>query len=268
MAIASPLARRHTVAALLGLTFVTGLVDAVSYLRLGHVFVANMTGNVVFIAFGLHPHSGVSPVASLVAIGSFALGALAGGRGATHLAHRRRQWLTAAFAVEAAVLAIAATLIGLGVLPLDGDGRYWTVAVLSVALGVQNSTVRHLGVPDLTTTVLTLTITGLTADSAMAGGSGARPHRRLGTVLTMLAGAGVGALLLDTSVTAVIGIAAGLVVLVAIYFLGGPASPVGAAPAAAASVPASPVGAGSASAISVPAAPVGTWAEGRSPAGL
>ena len=60
MAISSPLGRRQTVAALLTLTFVTGLVDAVSYLRLGHVFVANMTGNVVFLGFSVDPHSGLS----------------------------------------------------------------------------------------------------------------------------------------------------------------------------------------------------------------
>lgn len=47
MAIASPLSARWTVAALLTLTTVTGLIDAVSYLRLGRVFVANMAGNVV-----------------------------------------------------------------------------------------------------------------------------------------------------------------------------------------------------------------------------
>jgi uncharacterized membrane protein YoaK (UPF0700 family) len=58
MAVPSPLGRRQTVAALLTLTFVTGLVDAVSYLRLGRVFVANMTGNVVFLGFSVDPHSG------------------------------------------------------------------------------------------------------------------------------------------------------------------------------------------------------------------
>ena len=61
MAVQSPLSPRATVAALLVLTAVTGLVDAVSYLRLGHVFVANMTGNVVFLGFTADPHSGLSP---------------------------------------------------------------------------------------------------------------------------------------------------------------------------------------------------------------
>ena len=49
--------------------------------------------------------------------------------------------------------------------------------------------------PDLTTTVLTLTITGIAADSALAGGSGSKAGRRLTAVVTMLAGALIGALL-------------------------------------------------------------------------
>jgi hypothetical protein len=80
---------------------------------------------------------------------------------------------------------------------------------------VQNSTVRHLGAPDLTTTVLTLTLTGLAADSRLAGGSGAKPHRRLGSVAAMLAGAAAGAWILQWSPTAVLAIAAALVAAVA-----------------------------------------------------
>ena len=84
---------------------------------------------------------------------------------------------------------------------------------------MQNSTVRHLGAPDLTTTVLTLTLTGLTADSALAHGPGARPHRRLGSVAAMLAGAAAGAGLLQWSPDTVIALAAGLVAVVAGTFL-------------------------------------------------
>jgi hypothetical protein len=65
---------------LLGLTVVTGLVDAFGYVTLGHVFVANMTGNVVFFGFALAGVGGVSVVASLVAILAFAAGAALGGR--------------------------------------------------------------------------------------------------------------------------------------------------------------------------------------------
>src|SRR5436309_1178157 len=65
---------------MLTLTVVTGLVDAVSYLALGHVFVANMTGNVVFLAFAFAGAQGLSALASVVSMAAFLVGALAGGR--------------------------------------------------------------------------------------------------------------------------------------------------------------------------------------------
>ena len=221
MAISSPLGSRQTVAALLTLTAVTGLVDAVSYLRLGRVFVANMTGNVVFLGFSADPRSGLSAAASVIAIAGFVLGALAGGRAAHALAAvRPGRWLAMAFTGEALILGAVAALTGTGVLPFAGPGRFATIAVLAVALGVQNSTVRHLGAPDLTTTVLTLTLTGLTADSSLAGGPGARPHRRLGSVAAMLAGAAAGAGMLQwLSPAAVIAVAAVLAAAVAGAFL-------------------------------------------------
>jgi hypothetical protein len=152
MAVPSPLSPRLTVAALLTLTAVTGLVDAVSYLRLGHVFVANMTGNVVFLGFTVYPHSGLSLAASLTAIGGFVVGALAGGRVAHTLAAARpRRWLVVAFTAEAVILGAVAVLTATTVLGYAGNSRYATIALLAVALGVQNSTVRHLGVADLST---------------------------------------------------------------------------------------------------------------------
>src|SRR5438105_6006964 len=74
---------------LLALTVVTGLVDAFSYLVLGQVFVANMTGNVVFLGFALAGASRFSAPASLSALGAFSIGAVAGGRlGTLVSAHR------------------------------------------------------------------------------------------------------------------------------------------------------------------------------------
>jgi uncharacterized membrane protein YoaK (UPF0700 family) len=216
------LGTRQTVAALLVLTSVTGLVDAVSYLRLGHVFVANMTGNVVFLGFSVDPRSGLSTVASVIAIAAFLIGALAGGRLAHALAAANAgRWLTTAFAAEAAVLAVVSVLTGVGVLPFTGGGSFATIAVLAIALGVQNATVRHLGAPDLTTTVLTLTLTGLAADSKLAGGAGHSTYRRIGSVAAMLAGAAAGAGILQWSPTAAIALAAGLVAAIAITFLRG-----------------------------------------------
>jgi uncharacterized membrane protein YoaK (UPF0700 family) len=212
MAMDLPVGRHRLVGALLILTAVTGLIDAVSYLRMGHVFVANMTGNVVFVGFSLQPGSGLSLAASAVAIGGFLAGALGGGRLAVHLTDRFPAWLRTAFTIQAAILAVVALLGGLGVLTYTGHRALLTTAVLAACFGLQNATVRRIAAPDLTTTVLTLTLVGLAADSHVAGGAGARPHRRLGSVLAMLAGAATGALLLQvTSPTVVIALAAALV---------------------------------------------------------
>src|SRR5947208_15230456 len=67
------------IATLFGLTFVTGLIDALSFLGLGHVFTANMTGNVVFVGFALGGAADLSILRSLAALGAFASGSVVGG---------------------------------------------------------------------------------------------------------------------------------------------------------------------------------------------
>jgi uncharacterized membrane protein YoaK (UPF0700 family) len=100
---------------LLSMTLVTGLVDAFSYLVLGHVFVANMTGNVVLLGFALAGAPGFSITASLAAIAAFAAGALIGGRlSARHRDHRARLHSFAGAAQAFDALAIALAAIGLG----------------------------------------------------------------------------------------------------------------------------------------------------------
>ncbi|HWE87955.1 MAG TPA: YoaK family protein [Pseudonocardiaceae bacterium] len=223
MAVDVSIDRRLLVGALLGLTAVTGLIDAVSYLRLGHVFVANMTGNVVFLGFTLQPGSGLSAPSSVVAIAGFLVGAVLGGRIGVRLAHRPRLWLYTAFALQAGVLAVVAVLGDIGALAYTGHAALVTIAILGLSFGLQNSTVRRLAAADLTTTVLTLTLTGLAADSVIAGGPGGKPYRRLGSVLAMLAGAAVGAELLRViGVTGVVAVAAVLVTVIALIFATAP----------------------------------------------
>jgi uncharacterized membrane protein YoaK (UPF0700 family) len=181
---------------LVSMTLVTGLVDAFSYLVLGHVFVANMTGNVVFLGFALAGVPGFSVTASVVALVAFAAGALLGGRiGTWHRDHRDRLHSTAA-AAQAVFIAIAVILACLsGGSPAAGY-RYALIAVLGISMGIQNASARTLAVPDLTTTVLTLTITGIAADSTLAGGGGSKAGRRLVSIAAMLAGAAAGAVLI------------------------------------------------------------------------
>jgi uncharacterized membrane protein YoaK (UPF0700 family) len=180
---------------LVALTFVTGLVDAFSYLVLGHVFVANMTGNVLFLAFALAGVHGLSALASLVALGSFVLGAAAGGKIHSLMSQHRGKLLAASSFVQAGLVFVAFVLTLLHHPSPLGDLRYVLIIVLAVAMGVQNAASRKLAVPDLTTTVLTLTLTGIGADAVAVGGSGSRATRRMVSVVTMFLGAFIGALL-------------------------------------------------------------------------
>ena len=183
---------------LIVLTFVTGLVDAVSFLKLGpNVFVANMTGNIVFLGFAIAGATNISLLTSVVAVLAFLLGALGGGRLANRFAEHRGRMLAAASVIEAALVAISLGMVGFGADRSTGEtAHYVLIALLAVAMGVQNATVaRRMGVADLTTSVLTLTLTGLAADSRLGGGEGPRPGRRLLAVGSMFAGALVGGLL-------------------------------------------------------------------------
>ena len=178
---------------LVALTVVTGLVDAFSYLVLGHVFVANQTGNVVFFAFALAGVGGFSATASIAALGCFALGALGAGRLGRVLAGRRELLLGVTAGIQAVIVAETVTMTALTPIPIPAGLRYALIASLSLTMGAQNATARKLAVPDLTTTVLTLTITGIAADSPLAGATGAHAARRLISVVAMFGGALAGA---------------------------------------------------------------------------
>ena len=197
---------------LLLLTIVTGLVDAVSILSLGRVFVANMTGNVVFVAFALAGAPGFSLAASLSALAGFLVGAGLGGRILGRTKHRG-ELLRNTVIVELAMLVIA--LILLAVASPTTPIRVTVAFVLAIAMGAQNASARSLAVPDLTTTVLTMTLTGIAADIRKA--SYAVAVRRTVAVLAMFVGGLVGALLvLQVNAATAIAVAAVLMAIVAV----------------------------------------------------
>ncbi|MFT4056612.1 MAG: YoaK family protein [Novosphingobium sp.] len=211
---------------LLLLSATTGLVDAASVLGLGKVFTANMTGNVVFLGFAAAGTPGFKVIPSVLALVAF----MAGAWGAGHLAraHVERalgRWLLWAAVAEAALLWIAA-LIALDIdvaAQAPKAGVMAVIALTGFAMGLRNATVRQLKVPDLTTTVLTLTITGIAADQV--GGRTPNFARRFGAVLSIFAGAAVGALLLVHGGLALPLTLAGAIVLGAtVIFLQDPAS--------------------------------------------
>jgi uncharacterized membrane protein YoaK (UPF0700 family) len=180
--------------ALLALTLVSGLVDAVCYLGLGRVFTANMTGNVVVLGFAAAGAPGFSITASLTSLGVFLAGAVAGGR-ISRRPMSRSHLLEIAICCEAAFVGAAAVIAFLASTVATGWGRYTVIAILAFAMGIRNAVIRGLAFPDMTTTVLTQTLTGLAADSLVAGGESTRAGRRSAAVAAMLAGAIVGAAL-------------------------------------------------------------------------
>ncbi|HWF51283.1 MAG TPA: YoaK family protein [Solirubrobacteraceae bacterium] len=204
---------------MLALTLVTGFVDATSYLRIGHVFVANMTGNVVFLGFAIAGAHGLSIWESLVAVAAFLLGGLIGGRLGGGLGHHRGLLLRAALSAQLVFLAGAAVVAGAtgaGAVVATGTS-YVLVVLLAVGMGIQNAAVRRLGVRDMTTTVLTMTLTGIAADARVVGGPGSALGRRALSIAAMVLGALVGALLtLRVNDFAPLAAATGLVALTAI----------------------------------------------------
>ena len=202
---------------LIVLTVVTGLVDAVSYLKLGNVFVANMTGNVLFLGFAAADSAQFSVAVSLVAIGSFLLGALAAGRLGSSTGEHRGRFLALATYAQVSVVGAAFVVSLASSAVSDGIVAYALVALLGFAMGLQNAAARRLGVPDLTTTVLTLTFTGLAADSHFAGGTNPNIGRRLVAIVAMFIGASLGAaLVVRIDVSAALGVAVALLLINAI----------------------------------------------------
>ena len=196
--------------ALLGMTAVTGLVDAASFLSLGRVFTANMTGNIVLLAFATAHVSGLSIARSLTALLSFLVGAILGGRiMARASADSQIRFAGQAFLLEVAFL-LAASVCAIGYrgnLLEDSFQPFALIALTALAMGTRIAAVRKLAIPDLTTTVLTLTITGIGAESSLAKGTNPRLARRVASVAAMFLGAALGAVVIRHSISAALWLA-------------------------------------------------------------
>jgi uncharacterized membrane protein YoaK (UPF0700 family) len=185
---------------LLLLTFTTGIVDAVSFLGLGQVFTANMTGNVIFLGFGLAGGFGLPVLTPLVSLGSFILGAGAGGLLASRTYENHALHVGIALGLESGLLGVAALIAALVDIRIGHISAGVVIAVIAFAMGIRNATVRKIAVPDMTTTVVTMTITGLASDLRAVGGPGDEAKRRVAVVAAIILGALIGALMLKTSI--------------------------------------------------------------------
>ena len=208
--------QRRLVAVLVGLTVVTGIVDAASFLGLGRVFTANMTGNIVLLGFAVAGAQELSVSRSGVALVGFAAGSVFGARFVPWRGTAPEQ-LKAAMIAEAALL-LAAAFMSVDSGALETFAVHAAIAVTAAAMGLRPAVVRRIAVPDMTTTVLTVTLAGLTSDLAIGGVGAARVRRRTFALLAIVAGAILGAVVtLSASVGVALGLAAELVAVLAVY---------------------------------------------------
>jgi uncharacterized membrane protein YoaK (UPF0700 family) len=178
------------------ITCICGMLDAVCYLGLGQVFAEIMTGNLVYLVFsigtlGTHTYNPAIPY--VIALACFATGALLGGR----LVRLPGSWSDRriGFAVEWVAL-LAAVIATMVMHPqYHGNARFVVIGILSFGMGIQNAEVRKWGVPNLATNVMTLTLTALIADSALAGGNNRHAGRRAASLTIFAVSAGFGAFL-------------------------------------------------------------------------
>jgi uncharacterized membrane protein YoaK (UPF0700 family) len=179
---------------LLVLTCAAGLVDAISYLEMGHVFTAMMTGNTVLLALAIGQGEVMAALRSTLALIAFSLGA-AGGAMVLRRGRARGEWpaiVTASLAIEALVLAVFAALWQVAG---RADALLLVLIALSgLAMGIQAAAVRHLGVPGVASTYITGTLTSLMAE--LVTGSATRHLRLLASVFLVYgAGALIGTVL-------------------------------------------------------------------------
>jgi uncharacterized membrane protein YoaK (UPF0700 family) len=203
-------------AMLVALTTLAGVVDAASILGLGHVFVATMTGNLVFVGLAIAGARGFAVSPCLLSIGGFVVGALAGGRACRaahdHRGRALRNVLDLKLALATVVTAIILTVGG-----HPGDvTRDVAVVLLAMSMGCQLAAIRFLKVPDLLTVVLTLTITGALTERGL-GPFHPAVLRRAVAVLAFLVGAlSGGVLVVDVGLAAALGLGLAIIVSTAI----------------------------------------------------
>src|SRR4029077_17562288 len=130
------------------------------------------------------------------------------------IGHHRGRHLAVATYIEIALVGGAVVVSAIGAAFAANQLQYALIVLLALAMGLQNATARRLGGPDLTTTVLTLTLTGIAADPPLARGANPNPGLRLLATATMFLGAAVGTfLILHVGVSAVLALALILLLL-------------------------------------------------------
>ncbi len=207
---------RVNLSLMLALTFSTGIIDAVGYLGLDRVFTGNMTGNVVLLGMALTGTTTLPILRPILALALFCVGAIVAGRA---LRKHEGDW-SGLITTLLGFVSLGLALVAIMVLAVDYHTYeiYGSIAtsMLGFVMGMQAALARVVKVADVTTVVVTSTITGLAADSRLAGGTGAFWPRRVLAILLIMAGAAVGAVALLIHIAVGLGIAALITFAVAI----------------------------------------------------
>jgi uncharacterized membrane protein YoaK (UPF0700 family) len=173
---------------LVALAIIGGWIDAISFLGLGRVFTANMTGNTVLLGVALGQGAGAGAGRAAIALGGFAIGAVAGSR----LAGRRRAAVLWPSRVTVALIVEACALVALAVVWSRIGRLEGLVALSALAMGIQSVAVARLAVPGVATTYVTGTLTALLDElGSLTFRDGWK--RRAAVWAALLAGAAVGA---------------------------------------------------------------------------
>jgi uncharacterized membrane protein YoaK (UPF0700 family) len=201
---------------LLALTVLAGLLDAITILRLGHVFVSTTTGNVVFLGLAAAGATGFAVLTPALAIGGFAVGVLIGARACRSARAHRGRVLRNVMNVKVS-LAVTANAIVLIVGEDFSVGVQDTMVVLlAMSMGAQLFAIRYLKVPDLVTVVTTFTLVGGLTEYG-SGWTDPTVLRRALSLLAFAVGVLIGALfVIYVSLTAALAFGLGIIFFVTI----------------------------------------------------
>jgi len=223
----------------IALTFASGATDVASYTRLGNVFTSVMTGNIVLLGLAVARHSLTLASHTLVSIAGYitgvaggtwiahgfrvagaAAGSGAAGSGAAGAAAKGGAWVMGGAAADEgrasglpghvgwALLAELILLCGLTVgWEIDGASpagwaQFCLLAVAATAMGVQSSTVKYMGLSEVSTTYLTGTLTGLVSSMVSPKQATQYRARRFGVLIGLATGAALSGLLIATAADA------------------------------------------------------------------
>jgi uncharacterized membrane protein YoaK (UPF0700 family) len=164
--------QRRKSSILLALAVAAGIVDAATYLGLGRVFTANMTGNTVLLGVALARGTGADAARAATALGGFCLGA-AGGVAVVGLAPGWPRRAAPVFALESVALA---ALLGLWAAIGAQSVRYWLIAISGIAMGAQSAAVRSSDVRGVNTTYMTSTLLNAVARMVLRARGTREPH--------------------------------------------------------------------------------------------